>query len=73
MRLTALLREYGPADTPTTSALSALMCLHAARLKARVDAGGDLSPLSEQDRSRWDTRLIGEGLALLERSAAGTS
>jgi RNA polymerase sigma-70 factor (ECF subfamily) len=72
MRLTALLREHPPAATPTTNALAALMCLHAARLPARIDSAGDLSPLQDQDRSRWDARLIAEGLGLLERSAAGT-
>jgi RNA polymerase sigma-70 factor (ECF subfamily) len=71
LRLTALLREHPPAATPATDALAALMCLHAARLPARTDAAGDLSGLVEQDRSRWDARLISEGLALLERSAVG--
>ncbi len=71
MRLTSLLREYPPADSPETAALASLMCLHAARLPARVDAAGDLNVLVEQDRARWDARLVGEGLALLERSAAG--
>jgi RNA polymerase sigma-70 factor (ECF subfamily) len=73
MRLTALLREYPPASTPETHALAALMCLHAARLPARLDAAGDLTPLAEQDRTRWDTPLVVEGLALLERSATGTT
>ena len=41
MRLTALLREHPPAATPETDALAALMCLHAARLPARLDAAGD--------------------------------
>ncbi|HMF60611.1 MAG TPA: DUF6596 domain-containing protein [Vicinamibacterales bacterium] len=71
MRLTALLCEHPPAESPETNALAALMCLHAARLPARLDAAGDLSPLLDQDRSRWDTRLVSQGLALLERSAAG--
>jgi RNA polymerase sigma factor (sigma-70 family) len=71
LRLTALLREHPPAATPATDALAALMCLHAARLPARIDAAGDLSGLVEQDRSRWDARLTAEGLALLERSATG--
>ena len=71
MRLTALLREYPPAATPESSALAALMCLHAARLPARLDPAGDLSALLDQDRSRWDAGLVAEGLALLERSAAG--
>ena len=71
MRLTALLSEHPPAAVPETHALAALMCLHAARLPARVDAEGNLHPLLEQDRSRWDARLVAEGLALLDRSAAG--
>ena len=72
IRLAELLRAYSPAATPETCALSALMCLHAARLPARVDAGGDLSALVDQDRGRWDARLLAEGLALFEQSAAGT-
>jgi RNA polymerase sigma-70 factor (ECF subfamily) len=72
MRLTALLRAHPPAATPITSALAALMCLHAARLPARVDAAGDLAGLADQDRARWDGGLVAEGLALLERSAAGS-
>jgi predicted RNA polymerase sigma factor len=71
MRLTALLREHPPAATPETTALAALMCLHAARLPARIDSAADLRPLLDQDRSRWDRRLVQEGLALLERSATG--
>jgi RNA polymerase sigma-70 factor (ECF subfamily) len=71
IRLVALLREHPPAATPTTTALAAVMCLHAARLPARLDAAGDLVPLADQDRSRWDARLIADGLALLERSATG--
>jgi RNA polymerase sigma factor (sigma-70 family) len=72
MRLTALLLEHSLASTPTTYALAALMHLHAARLPSRVDAAGDLSPLFEQDRSRWDATLVARGLALLERSASGS-
>ena len=71
LRLAQLLLEYPPAATPVTFALAALFCLHAARLPTKLDAGGDLSPLAEQDRSLWDARLAGEGLRLLERSAAG--
>jgi RNA polymerase sigma-70 factor (ECF subfamily) len=71
IRLCALLREHPPAATPTTAALGALMCLQAARLPARRDAAGDLAALQDQDRSRWDARLVADGLALFERSAAG--
>ena len=47
------------------------MALDAARLPARLDAAGDLNPLAHHDRTMWDAALIGEGLALLERSARG--
>jgi predicted RNA polymerase sigma factor len=71
LRLTRLLREHAATATPASDALAALMCLHAARLPARLDAGGELSPLAEHDRSRWDARLVAEGLALLDDSRRG--
>ena len=73
IRLTMLLREAAPAEEPETCALAALMCLHAARLPARIDAAGDLSPLLDQDRSKWERQLIDDGLALLTRSATGAT
>jgi len=72
IRLTTLLLEANGADQPETFALAALMCLQAARLPARIDAGGNLSPFAEQHRSRWDIGLIHQGLEYLDRSAAGT-
>jgi RNA polymerase sigma-70 factor (ECF subfamily) len=71
MRLVALLLEHPSADMPATNALAALMSLHAARLACRTDSAGDLTPLTDQDRSAWDKRLIAQGLELLDRSAAG--
>jgi len=71
LRLTGLLLEHSEATTPATYALAALMCLHAARLPARLDAAGHLSVLAEQDRSRWDPELMAEGQRLLELSASG--
>lgn len=73
IRLALLLLEHPPAATPETHALAALMCLHAARLPARLDEAGDLNPLFDQDRSRWDARLVAQGLSLFDRSAAGTA
>jgi len=70
LRLTALLRDYPPAATPATHALAALMCLHAARLPARTDAAGDLSPLGDQDRARWDLALVGDELTPYHVEAA---
>jgi RNA polymerase sigma-70 factor (ECF subfamily) len=71
IRLTELLLEHPQAAVPETFALASLMCLQAARLPARVDAAGDLSPLARQDRTRFDAALVDRGLAHLERSAAG--
>jgi RNA polymerase sigma-70 factor (ECF subfamily) len=71
MRLAALLREHPRAATPSTHALGALMCLHAARLPGRLDEEGDLLPLADQDRARWDQGLVAEGEKLLELSATG--
>ncbi|HYQ45638.1 MAG TPA: DUF6596 domain-containing protein [Polyangiaceae bacterium] len=71
LRLTELLLAHPAAATPTTFALAALFCLHAARLPEKIDAAGDLNTLGDQDRSRWDADLAAQGLHLLERSAAG--
>jgi predicted RNA polymerase sigma factor len=45
--------------------LLALMLLTDARRPARVDEHGDLVPLAEQDRAKWNGRLIQEGIALV--------
>jgi RNA polymerase sigma-70 factor (ECF subfamily) len=71
MRLATLLRDHSLAATPPTFALLALMCLHAARMPARLDESGSLSLLPDQDRSQWDAELIQQGRRLLEDSATG--
>jgi RNA polymerase sigma-70 factor (ECF subfamily) len=71
LRLAALLLEHPLGATPATRALLALLCLHASRMPARVDAAGNLNPLAEQDRSLWDWSLVDKGKKLLELSAAG--
>src|SRR5262249_35813080 len=70
MRLVRVLVNHAPSATPATYALAALMCLDAARLHSRVDEGGNLKTLFDQDRTLWDARLISDGLALLDRAAA---
>jgi RNA polymerase sigma-70 factor (ECF subfamily) len=72
MRLAAMLLEHPLGAMPVTHALAALMCLDAARLPARVDPSGNLISLLDQDRSQWDQELVGEGMKLLELSAAGS-
>ena len=71
MRLAQLLLEHPFGATPSSYALSALMCLNRARMPARVDASGKLNSLFDQDRSLWDQKLISQGLRLLELSAQG--
>ena len=53
-----------PRDAEVTGLL-ALMLLTDARRPARTGPGGELVPLEQQDRARWDRQLITEGLTLL--------
>jgi RNA polymerase sigma-70 factor (ECF subfamily) len=56
-------------DEPEPRGLLALMLLHEARRATRTD-DGVLVTLEHQDRSRWDQRLITEGVATLESALA---
>jgi RNA polymerase sigma factor (sigma-70 family) len=55
---------------PEVAGLLALMLLHHARRASRTGSGGRLIPLTEQDRTRWDTGLITEGVAVLQAALA---
>ncbi|WP_244930726.1 sigma-70 family RNA polymerase sigma factor [Nocardioides sp. W7] len=55
---------------PEVAGLLALMLLHHARRAARFAADGSLVPLADQDRSRWDTTLITEGVDVLQAALA---
>ncbi|MEU6269127.1 RNA polymerase sigma factor [Saccharopolyspora shandongensis] len=57
-------------DEPEAAGLLALMLLHHARRASRTGPGGRLVPLAEQDRSRWDTELIAEGVTILQTALA---
>ncbi|WP_028934626.1 RNA polymerase sigma factor [Pseudonocardia spinosispora] len=57
-------------DDEETAGLLALMLLHHARRSARTTSDGGLVPLAEQDRSRWDTALIAEGVVILQAALA---
>jgi RNA polymerase sigma-70 factor (ECF subfamily) len=58
-------------SVPRAHALVALIALQGARLQARTDGVGDLVLLDQQDRARWDERLIGLGFFHFDRSMAG--
>ncbi|GAA0501775.1 RNA polymerase subunit sigma-24 [Paractinoplanes deccanensis] len=64
IRLARLLVRLMP-DEPEACGLLALMLLVEARRPARTTAEGDLVRLGDQDRSRWDRRLIAEGHELV--------
>jgi predicted RNA polymerase sigma factor len=64
IRLTRMLRGQVPGHEETAGLL-ALMLLTDARRPARTGPHGELIALSDQDRSRWDKDLIGEGVALI--------
>ena len=57
-------------DHEEVAGLLALMLLHHARRAARTGADGRLVPLAEQDRTLWDTRLIAEGVEVLQSALA---
>lgn len=57
-------------DEEEAIGLLALLLLTESRTPARLDEAGDLVRLGDQDRSRWDQTLIGEGHALVRRCLA---
>jgi predicted RNA polymerase sigma factor len=69
IRLTRQLHGALPGDGEVAGLL-ALMLLTDARRPARTGPDGDLVPLDEQDRGRWDRAAIAEGTALIERTLA---
>jgi RNA polymerase sigma factor (sigma-70 family) len=64
LRLTRMLQRLVPDDAEVLGLL-ALMLLTDARRAARTGPEGELVPLDQQDRSRWDKDAIAEGVALV--------
>ncbi|MFE0106081.1 RNA polymerase sigma factor [Streptomyces sp. NPDC059009] len=69
IRLTRAVRRLLPREGAVTGLL-ALMLLTEARSAARTGPHGELVPLDEQDRGRWDRGAIAEGTALVEEALA---
>jgi RNA polymerase sigma-70 factor (ECF subfamily) len=67
LRLGKLLATLMP-DEPEVLGLAALMLFHDSRRHARTGSHGELIPLSDQDRSRWDSAEIEEGVRVLNRA-----
>jgi len=68
IRLGRLLVDLMP--EPEAIGLLGLMLLHDGRRATRMNAAGELIPLEEQDRARWNREQIQEGVALVERALA---
>lgn len=71
LRLSRLVHNLMP-DEPSPMAVLALQLLTESRRAARVDRAGEPIPLSEQDRSLWDTDAITEAFGLLNDSLRRT-
>ncbi|MDP9241450.1 MAG: RNA polymerase sigma factor [Actinomycetota bacterium] len=71
IRLTRLVHRLLP-DDGEVAGLLALMLLTDARRPARTGPGGRLIPLTEQDRSLWDSAAIAEGVALVTEAMSRT-
>jgi RNA polymerase sigma-70 factor (ECF subfamily) len=66
VRLGRLLVELMP-DEPEAMGLLALMLLAHARMATRTTPDGELVPLADQDRTRWDHDLVAEGQAIVRQ------
>jgi RNA polymerase sigma factor (sigma-70 family) len=69
IRLARQLHDRLPHDGEV-SGLLALMLLTDARRPARTRSDGALIPLAEQDRTRWNTEAIAEGVGLVSKALA---
>ncbi|RRN63385.1 RNA polymerase sigma factor [Caulobacter sp. 602-1] len=67
IRLARLLLRLFPSE-PEMMGLTALFLLQHARSEARFAADGAAILLEDQDRSLWNRKMIGEGLALIDKA-----
>jgi len=69
VRLAELVSELLPDDDEVVG-LRALLLLQYSRRATRIDEAGDLVPIQDQDRSRWDRSLLAAGVASLAAARA---
>lgn len=67
IRLARLLLRLFPGE-PEIMGLTALLLLQHARAEARFDADGAMILLEDQDRLRWNQKMIAEGVALIDKA-----
>lgn len=71
VRLTRMLASHPLCSQPSTAALLALLLLHSARLDERIDAGGAIILLADQDRTQWNWAKVREAMNWMLQSADG--
>lgn len=67
IRLARLLLRLFPAE-PEIMGLTALLLLQHSRAEARFDAEGQIVLLDDQDRTKWNSKFIAEGIALIDKA-----
>src|SRR5689334_5742150 len=67
IRLARLLLRLFQSE-PEIMGLTALLLLQHARAAARFDSDGAVILLDDQDRSKWNQKIISEGLALIDKA-----
>ena len=73
MYLCKILCENKHTQHPQVYAAMALMCFHASRIDSRTSPEGEIILLAQQDRSKWNKKLINEGNSFLNKAAFGKS
>ncbi len=68
-RLCHLLTEHPNCSTRNTFALLALMLFHASRFDSRIDSQGGLVLLEDQDRQKWDQRMMSRAMDYLNHTS----
>lgn len=71
VRLALLLAEHPLTSGARSSALVALMLFHASRLDSRLDDQGLMLQLEDQDRSKWDYRMVSEASRWMKHACGG--
>jgi len=73
MRLCELICRSHAVNNYNAKALLALICFTAARSNARLDAGGNILLLQQQNRELWNRELINKGIYYLEAASEGSN
>lgn len=68
LRLTKMLQGNQLTATPSVYALFALFCFQSARLGCKTSDDNEIISLKDQDRSKWDKRLVALGNSAMYRA-----